>query len=508
MLTIHALDDVWIRIDCEDGIARELSDYFTFETPGATFVRRQQGYKHWDGRIRLFKLRTHTLYRGLLTRVIEFAKQRNYPVTNLVPVRPRHVITKDLREWYRTSTLPFEPRDYQYAALDAMLDASRGIVLSPTGSGKSYIIYLLRTLLAEHKTLVIVPTIGLVSQMTADFIDYGCSEDAIHQIQGGREKVSDKRIFVSTWQSLREMPANYFNQFGCVIVDEVHLAKAKSLTHIMEMCRTVPYRFGFTGTLDDTLAHRLILEGLFGDVTRVATTNELVQAKQLAPLRVKICVLKYPECERKNLRHYNYADEVGYVVQNRARTEFIAEMVSKTKGNTLVLFTFIEKQGLQLFERIKAKCGQKTCHYIAGSVEGDDRERIRQLVEQGEDQVIVASYGTFSTGVNITNLRNLVFAAPSKSKYRVLQSIGRTLRTHKDKAHATLYDIVDDLRIGKHINTVWKHAEKRIEYYGSEKFPIQLYKISLEEFARQCPSSQLTSRDNVSVNGPSSNPFV
>jgi superfamily II DNA or RNA helicase len=289
---------------------------------------------------------------------------------------------------------------------------------------------------------------------------------------------------VSTWQSIYELPPSYFQQFECIICDEVHLAKAKSLTHIFEQATQTPYRFGFTGTLTDTQAHRLILEGLFGDVTKATTTNALQKAQQLAPIHVKMIVLEYPEQTRKSLRHAQYTDEIDYIVADPARTEFIAQMVSKFKGNTLVLFTLIDKHGKALYERIQALCPHKDVHFVTGSMDGAGRESVRTTVEDtaDRDQVIVASYGVFSTGVNLRRLHHLVFASAGKSKIRTLQSIGRGLRTHATKSRVTLYDIVDDLRIGKRQNYAFRHAQERSVLYATEKFPVTLHPINLEQF--------------------------
>ena len=292
------MNDVWIHLECDDAIAHELSDYFCFDVPGAHFMPAAR--RGWDRKIRLFKLRTHTLYKGLIPRVIEFAAQRSYPVVNNVEYPDPLLKGPILDEWFGVLNLPFPLRNYQAAALRVMLDTQRGIIVSPTGSGKSYIIYLITELLFDKKVLIVVPTIGLVSQMAGDFKTYNCTEP-IQTIQAGLSKMITERLTVSTWQSIYEQPKEWFAQFNMVIVDEVHLAKSQSLKELMEKCETTPWRFGFTGTLDQSQCHRLILEGLFGTVTKVATTNELIKAKQLTPPRVIVCVLEYPEDVPKGL---------------------------------------------------------------------------------------------------------------------------------------------------------------------------------------------------------------
>ncbi len=484
MLTLHTLNEVWIRVECEPSIARELSDYFTFEAPGAKFMPAFRK-RHWDGKIRLFKLKGHLIYKGLIPRIQEFADDRGYTVDNQVAT-PVFNVPPSIEDFAQALGLPHTARDYQLAALEECKHLQRGVIVSPTGSGKSLIIYVLSQMFEQYPVLIVVPTINLVTQMCSDFKAYGMdvAED-VHLIVGGADKqnTTGAPIYISTWQSIYEQPPEYFAQFKMVIVDEVHLAKAKSLTGLMEKCPAA-LRFGLTGTLDDMQINRLILEGLFGSVTKVATTAQLQKAEHLAPLKVKMCVLQYPEQERKLHRHDKYPDEVEFIVTNPARDEFIAQLVASTKGNTLVLFQYVEKHGLHLVERIRKAVGQsKTVHFISGQIDASERERIRQAMEAGTDEVLVASYGTTSLGVNITNIRNLVLASPSKSKIRVLQSIGRALRMSAGKAHATLIDIVDDLRIGKHINFTFGHAQSRIEYYSAEKFPYTLHQFPLSRIA-------------------------
>ena len=492
-MTIVPVDDVWIRVDCEDYVAQELSAFFTFDIPGAQYMPAYRK-KNWSGKIHLFKLRGHLLYRGLLTRLLTFAAQQGYEVTNTVPTATP-LYPDMLNKWVSAQSLPVVPRGYQIAALRALLDSHRGIVLSPTGSGKSLIIHLLTQAL-NVPTLIVVPTTGLVAQLTADFISYGVDPDRIQTIQAGKSKSRQASIVISTWQSIYELPIEYFAEYPCVMVDEVHLAKSTSLVGLMSKCLTTPYRFGFTGTLDDTHAHQLILEGLFGDVTRVTTTHALVEQQQLAPLRVKMCVIKYPISVCKEMRQALYPDEVEYLIASPQRLDIIARAAIAAKGNVLVLFNFVEKHGIPLFERIQHLVVGRDVHFVSGDVDSKERERIRLLVEHGHNQIIVASYGTFSTGINITSLNTLIFASPAKSKIRVLQSIGRTLRLSSGKTHATLLDFVDDLRVGSSVNHVFRHAEQRVQYYAAERFPYTLHEYDVEMWLRMLSTNQAKPSQN------------
>lgn len=475
MVTIVPVDDVWVRVDAEEAVLREISAHFTFIIPAAKFMK---GYRHWDGKIHLFKLREQLLYRGLLPRLMDYLAQHGHPVTSRVPT-PDDLPLDDVIVWVRAQLLPVQPRPYQIAALRQLLADRRGIILSPTGSGKSLIMHLVVQYL-NLPTLIVVPTTSLVAQLRNDFISYGVDASDIHTITAGQSKTTAAPITISTWQSIYELPPSYYAKFQCVFVDEVHLAKSKSLSGLMEKCVSVPYRFGCTGTLDDTQAHQLILEGLFGAVTRVTTTHQLMQQQHLTPLRVKLCGIVYPDAVKKSLRGASYQDEVEYLVTSPERLEIVARTAARAKGNVLVLFNFIEKHGVPLFDRIQHLVVDREVHFISGSVPGEERERVRQWVNQNDRQIIVASYGTFSTGIDLPKLDTLIFASPSKSKVRVLQSIGRSLRLHRDKTHATLVDFVDDLRTGTHVNHTFRHAELRVQYYASERFPYELHTLPVD----------------------------
>jgi superfamily II DNA or RNA helicase len=478
-ITLQSYNEVWLHADCSDAIAAELNEYFVYTIPGAIFMRRQARFKNWSGKIHLFRLKDHRIYRGLLQQVLEFAESRGYTIENLIPRPTPFLPRQDLDTWIQTLNLPFEVRDYQYAAVRNALDKHRAVIVSATGSGKSLIIYLIQLALAQ-KTLLIVPTLNLVTQMVNDFRSYGCDE-SIHPIQAGAEKTDAARIFISTWQSTFDMPAEYFEQFGTVIIDECHLAKASSITGLMEKCLTVPYRFGCTGTLSDTKVHTLQIQGLCGDVHQITTTANLVKKSQLSPILVKMLVLGYPEQMRKNLRYLNYQEEIEFLVSEKSRTEFIVQMVRKLSGCSLILFGRIQ-HGKAIYERLQSM--GLDVHYIAGEVGAVEREDIRQNIIGSKQSILVGSFGTVQSGLNIPGLKNLIFAASSKSIIRVLQSVGRVLRLSEGKSRATVYDIVDDLRIKKHSNFCWRHAEARSKIYANEKFPVVLQQIKLEAFGQ------------------------
>ena len=480
MLNVSKLDDVYLKIQCDPGTSQELSDYFTFTVPGARFMPQVQN-RFWDGKIRLFNQMTKQIYFGLYPKVEEFCKQRNYKldIKEDRAFLQQEFSLKEVDDLSKTIRLPekYTPRDYQKRAIAHAIRNKRCLLLSPTASGKSLIIYMLSRFYPAKK-LIIVPTTALVHQMASDFKDYGYQDD-VHKITAGADKQTDNEITVTTWQSIYKMPKKWFSQFGVVVGDEAHLFKAKSLVNIMTKLTVCPWRFGFTGTLDGSLTHKLVLEGLFGPVEKVTSTADLIKSKHLSKFKINIITLKYSEQSRTQLRRAKYQDEIDFLVRCDARNRFICNLCTSLDGNTLTLFNFVDKHGKVLYNMLQD--ANKPVFFVHGGVKGEERDRIRQIVEDEKTSIIVASYGTFSTGVNIRNLHNIVFASPSKSRVRNLQSIGRGLRTADGKREARLFDLVDDLRYKNWKNYSLEHFAERLKIYNEEEFPYKIYQVDLKE---------------------------
>lgn len=483
-IRVTKFNDVHIKLHCDASTAYELNEYFTFSVPGARFSPAYKN-KMWDGKIRLFHLMRQTLYVGLLEKVRQFAKNNNYTLTyddfsqfgeNVFPLATAEQHAKDVE-------LTLTPRDYQYEAFVKAIRTKRAILLSPTASGKSLIIYLIATYLLDKKILIIVPNVGLVHQMASDFEDYGCPPELIHKIFSGQEKQTNAPITITTWQSIYQLPRTWFDPYGCVIGDEAHTFKAKCLVSIMENLTKCQYRFGFTGTLDESQTSKLVLEGLFGPVHTVTTTAQLMEDKTVAQMKIQAIVLGYPDDLRKAFANRKpkptYKDEMLFLLKDTYRSKFIAKLVNTFKDNTLLLFNNIE-HGKILQQLIQELDPTRKVFFVYGGVEGKDREEIRRYVEVNQNVVVVASYKTFSTGTNIKNLHNVVFGSPSKSRVRVLQSIGRGLRTSNEKSEATLYDIADDLSWKSFKNHTIKHFAERIRMYNQEKFDYSTFAVQLK----------------------------
>jgi len=494
-LVIEEVNSVYIRINCERSIAKELNQYFTFAVPNYQFTPAYKN-KVWDGQIRLFNLFTHTIYAGLLDYVVKFANDRNYTVE--VPNQKDNKFTEEqigkfVEEFIRptASKKRITAHDYQIKAITHAINKERTLLLCPTGSGKSLIIYcLIRFFLDRIKTdkkiLVVVPTIGLVSQMFSDFEDYSTENKwsvnrYCHTISSGKEKHTHKKVVISTWQSIYKMPKEFFDDFDMVIGDECHLFKAKSLSSLMSKLTECPIRIGTTGTLDGTHTHKLVIEGLFGRVLHVTSTSTLIQKNLLSDLTINCILLNYGNKDIEETKRMLYKEEIKWLITCKRRNLFIKDLAKQLKGNTLVLFNFVELHGKPLFEMFKQSITEKEIYFIHGGTDVEQREEIRKVVDKGSNAILLASYGTCSTGINIKNIHNIIFASPSKSVVRVLQSIGRGLRKSESKTAVDVYDIGDDLRYKKYRNHSLNHMDERIKLYNKEKFKNKLVSLRIKE---------------------------
>ena len=479
VIEVTKKDEVFLKINCEAGVAQEICDYFTFTVPGHTFMPAYR-MKIWDGKIRLFNIHNRLLYGGLLEYVFIFAEPRNYRVAPIgFDWKPRKIAKN--QAFLDDLKLPFEPRDYQLDGFHHALSYKKSLLVSPTASGKSLIIYLIVRAL-NVKTLIIVPTTSLVSQLYSDFQEYGWdSAKYCHQVYAGQDKVSDKLVVISTWQSIYKLGKKTFEPYKLVIGDEAHGFKSKSLTTLMTKCVNAEYRIGTTGTLDGTQTHKLVLEGLFGKVYKVTTTKKLMDRKELSSLNVEVILLKYPDVVCEQFKQIKYADEIEFLVGHEKRNKYIRNLVLSLEGNTLLLFRLVKKHGRILYDMIKEKTDDdRKTFFVFGGTETEVREQIRAIAETERDAIIVASYGVFSTGINIRNLHNIVFSSPSKSRIRNLQSIGRGLRLSDTTDKTTLYDIADDLRWKNRKNYAYRHHEDRLKIYDEEKFPYKIHNITLK----------------------------
>jgi len=493
-ITIEKLDEVHIRILSDPSTEQELVDYFKFRMDGYQFSPKFKA-KLWDGFVRLYDVNRKTLYLGLYNYVLTFAKKNDIEVVIKGDFIGANEITEDVVFEYITSlnlqgagNKPIVIRDYQVSAVREALANERNVLLSPTGSGKSLIIYSLSRWWREtdKKVLILVPTTSLVEQLYSDFEDYSGSNDwsvevNCQKLYSGFSKVFSKNILFSTWQSVHRQPKSWFDQFDVIIGDEAHTFKSNALVAIMAKMTDVQYRIGTTGTIDNKKVHKLVLEGIFGPVYKVTSTKKLMDQGTLAELKITCLILKYDDEIRKANKGLEYKDEIEFIVSNKARNRFVSNLAIQTKGNTLLLFQYVERHGKILYELLKTKLegSGRNVYFIHGKVEVDVREQIRKLMETEEDAIVVASFGTMSTGTNVPSIENIIFASPSKSKIRNLQSIGRGLRMKEGKTTCKLYDVVDNLSWKSSKNHTLNHFGERLKIYAEEEFEFKLVELKI-----------------------------
>ena len=495
---IDRLNASYIRVLSDDiGIVTDIYEFFRYEEP--TFTKNK--YSKWDGITRMYDKNTGKLPYGLLQIVFELCKQRGYTF-DLDP-RFKNDITKitkeELTAWIDTLDIVNEegdkltPYDYQLEAVYLAIKFNRMTLLAATSAGKSLIQYILiryYDMLRDageihHKTMLMVPSIHLTHQMFNDFRVYSGKNGwdvnvKCHIISEGAIKVSRRPIYICTWQSIKDCDKDYFEQFGQILVDECHTAKAKCIKTICEGAINAYQKVGLTGTLQNNELHPLMVQGNFGPVRRVVSTKQLQDAGRAAKTLVTRMRLNYPSEQRTEVAQMTYQQEIEYIIGHPQRNKVIKTLAKTLKGNSLFLFDRKDKHQLQILaQMIEEGVGDKKVFVINGDVDGDDRVVIQKITEAEGDVIILGSYGTMSTGVSIKHLHNLVFCHPVKSIIRVLQSIGRMLRLHKSKDVANIYDIYDNFETRGQPNTTLNHAEERLGYYMAEQHPVREYVIEV-----------------------------
>ena len=484
-LTIQKINEVYLKIDTQPHIEYELRDAFTFEVPNKKFMPQYRN-KFWDGYVHLFNLKTKRIYVGLLDKIVAFCENHGYTYQFEdnkyygLPFEINGMISQEGVKDYIKSITSFKPRDYQIDAVYDALRYNRKLLISPTASGKSLMIYALTRYFVgrKNKVLLVVPTTSLVEQMFKDFEEYGWdAKNHCHRIYAGRERTNVNEVTITTWQSVYNLERSFFEDYDVVIGDEAHLFKSKSLVSIMDKLHHAKYRYGFTGTLDGTQTHKWVLEGLFGPSYKVTQTKDLIEQGHLSQLDIQCVVLKY-----KPQKFDTYEDEIQFLISHEKRNKFLCNLAVDIKGNTLLLYSRVESHGKILYEMINKNVSrERKVFFIHGGGDAQDRESVRKITEEEKNAIIVASYGTFSTGINIKNLHNVIFASPSKSRIRNLQSIGRVLRKGKNKTKAKLYDIADDLTKGSRKNYTLNHFIERVKIYVQEQFNYEIISIDIKE---------------------------
>ena len=476
MIKVKQLDASNCKLECSNATLYSLSDVFSYMVPNPQFIPKVKSGQ-WDGKIRLVNSRNKTMPVGLLNRLQNYCNHMEMQLVSEVSIEPNDFSEDECEAFVQSLELQITPRDYQIQAFIHAIRNQRSLIVSPTGSGKSLILYLTTEFCVQLglKVLVIVPTVNLVTQMAQDFLNYSEGRRDVKQIRSGTDKEFDSDVVISTWQSLQRMDKSDFSSVDAVIVDECHLATGAVLQKILNYCSNADFRLGTTGTLTGEKVHEMMLIAAIGEPKQFVTTDDLIRDNVLSPLKINCLVLRHEQSPSI----YDYQSEIDYIINHHARNRYIINLTKSLKGNTLVLFSRVETHGKVLYEMLEKENLAQNLFFMAGETKGEVRENIRQHVRENADgNIIVASSGVFSTGIDIPALHNVIFASPTKSKIRVLQSIGRILRVHGSKETAVVYDIVDKL-ITSPKNYAYQHFEERYRYYIEEDFDTDLYEISL-----------------------------
>jgi superfamily II DNA or RNA helicase len=514
-VVIEKISEVHLKISGSSDAEQEIKDYFTFKAPGYKYHPRFKA-RMWNGDMSLLDMRTKRLPAGNITRLLDFLKDEDIEVRfveNELHGLPTSIDDEITREEIKEFCLSLKPwsfkqleetgngyleiYEYQIDAIYESLRNRRLTLISPTASGKSLILYcIIRWFLHKDSTfriILTVPNIGLVNQMFADFDEYSHKngwrvEDLAQKLFTGQSKELTKQILITTWQSLKNVipksgGSKVLNTYDAVLVDEAHSAKGKELQILLAAMTLIPYRIGTTGTQTDPV-NQLLIEGMLGPIYRVVTTKELMDGGKVSQMKIQAVVLRYTAEERKLVSQktkkkasYEYPQEQEFIHTHTKRNRFVRNIALACEGVTLVLFKS-KDHGKLLFNTIKERA-TKPIYYVDGDVDGMVRENMRQHINKThEDCILVCSYGTFSTGINIPSIRNIIFAGTSRSSIRVLQSIGRGLRLYKDKM-LTLIDLVDDIKYLSKKNFALNHFEERLKIYQREQFTIKIKEVQL-----------------------------
>lgn len=496
-ISIVKVNEVRMRINTSHPyIDEELNDFFKYESPG--FM--PSPFSKWDGIVRLYTKGNGLIDIGLLFEVFKFAKMKGYsldidPALRYMQDIPREEIVSfvnDLDLSVRTENGGYthaESREYQIDSIVTAVQQTRCVLLAATSAGKSMILYSMaryyrmrrEALRDGKKTLIVVPSIHLVTQLYDNFEEYshtnGWSTLAnVHMIFDGAVKDSDKPIYISTWQGIQKQKKDWFHQFGDVIVDEVHTSKADALSYILNNCIYADQRLGVTGTLSNTEVGGLQVIAHFGVCHEIITARELIDQGFATDVNIEMIELLHDE-EHCAMMTGDYQDEIEYLISNEARNRLLVMMAQALKGNTVILFARIDAHMKVVYEQLSAVRGN--VFMINGEVSVAERERIKKAAEEGDGVVILASYGTMQQGVSIKRLHNLIFGHPAKSFIRVIQTLGRMMRQHSSKDRAKIFDLVDNLSSEGRYNHALRHSFDRYRYYMTEKHPVTRRRIKL-----------------------------
>lgn len=502
-ITVHKYDEVYFWLECNYEQSVGLRNHLSCYAPNHKFDQRFKA-KVWDGKISFYDLRTKLLPIGLIDELQKFAFRNDYELIFDFDKEEfvDSISEQDIHEFYEKiySQTDFYPRDYQHNAIKRALSHHRGIIQAATGAGKSLTIYsLIRYCMEvlEGDVILVVPNITLVNQMFSDFTDYGWETvgDEVCVLYTNAVYNENKRVLITTWQSVYKREPQFFERFGAIIVDECHSinSSSSSLRTILEKAKYAQYRIGLTATVPTFPADIRTLTGYLGPILSTVTTEELIDRKILSEVKIINCLLKYSAEDVKNCKKMTYPEEVRFVTEHPLRNNFLGFVLKNINSdeNSIVLCDRIEHLK-RIVGYLEENFPDRPVEVIRGSVSGKERERIRKSVEGQDGIIIVATYATMSTGVNIPKIHNIFLFSSYKSMFKIYQTIGRGLRKHESKKFLKVWDVVDDLRYKKRktknqkepigYNYLFDHFKERLTLYDKQNFKyinksLDIYKL-------------------------------
>ena len=461
--------------------------------------------KIWDGSINFIDKRGPfwKIPIGLWSEVLEIGKEYGYEfhIEGIENLFLTDLKLEDFKAWvdefFKDSDI--EPREYQIEAAWKIVKFRYSVSEIATSSGKTLISFMIFAFLKSQgyirKFLMIVPSTNLVIQGTEDFEDYGIDQigSKIQQIGGGSKMREGCDVVIGTFQSLVKKDREYFEEFDAVFIDEAHHTNSTSIKKIMSNCMHTGWRFGLTGTLTKRgSADHLTIQQYLGPVLVEISPDFLFRNNYATPVAIKIVILDWLSAEYKDkmaeLKSSSekmegndlYNLERKLVISNKARLNYIVDFINKTSKNSLVLFQSVKDEyGRNIWNGIRETNSSKEAFYVDGDTNEQLREEYKSRMETGENKVLIATYGTFSTGISINNLHNIFLVESYKSEVLIKQSLGRGMRKMEGKEKVNIIDFVDDFSTVGYKNYLMKHSEARIAIYKNENFDYKIFRITL-----------------------------
>ena len=477
---LHIRDEVNVKIEGLDlDTRRKLTNLFKYDIPGARYMPAVR-LGRWDGKMAFFQLGGST-YINLLPEILPVLNSRGYSVTlddqrdyevdyTLTPVTELSYCEYLWPPKHPQAGTEIKLRDYQVEVINNFLSNPQSLQEVATGAGKTLITAVLSHSVEKYgRSIIIVPNKSLVTQTEADYINMGLDVG----VYFGDRKEFGRTHTICTWQSLNILLKNTRNSTAdttiqefladvvCVMVDEVHMAKADALkTLLTGVMSHIPIRWGLTGTIPKEKFESVSLTCSLGPVTNSISAKELQDRGVLAQCNVEVLQLIDTN------EYANYQSELKYLLENTKRLDYISNKINSisTSGNTLILVDRINA-GTEIAKRIPGSV------FVSGGTKAQERKEHYDEVADTDNKVIIATYGVAAVGINIPRIFNLVLLEPGKSFVRVIQSIGRGIRRAEDKDFVQIWDVTSTCKFAK------RHLTKRKAFYREANYPFSVNKI-------------------------------